>query len=79
VALDEYPFGKRLNLTAACRNLHLAVPTLGPTTREYYTFTTKLDLKNQCLINYKTAFGTRNPAFWVGAVVRSAFFFVKRV
>jgi hypothetical protein len=36
VALDEYPFGKHLNLTAACRNLHLAVPTLGLTTREYY-------------------------------------------
>jgi hypothetical protein len=33
------------------------------------TFTTKLDLKNQCLINHKTVFGTRNPAFWVGAVI----------
>ena len=38
------------------------------------TFTTKLDLKNECLINHKTVFGTRNPAFWVGAVIASAFF-----
>ena|SRR5690554_6883792 len=32
-------------------------------------FTTKLDLKNYCFINNKTVFGTRNPAFWVGAVM----------
>jgi hypothetical protein len=32
------------------------------------TFTTKLDLKNEWLFNHKTVFGTRNPAFWVGAV-----------
>jgi ABC-type dipeptide/oligopeptide/nickel transport system permease component len=31
-------------------------------------FNTKLDLKNECLITHKTVFGTRNPAFWVGAV-----------
>ena len=35
------------------------------------TFTTKLDLKNQCLMNHKTVFGTRKPAFWVGAVERN--------
>jgi hypothetical protein len=29
------------------------------------------------LINYKTVFGTRNPAFWVGAVIASVFFFVR--
>ncbi len=40
------------------------------------TFTTKLDLKTQCLINHKTVFGTRNPAFWVGAVMPSLFFSV---
>jgi hypothetical protein len=38
------------------------------------TFTTKLDLKNQCLINHKTVSGKRNPAFWVGAVIASAYF-----
>jgi len=27
------------------------------------------------LINPKTVFGTRNPAFWVGAVMPSLFFF----
>jgi hypothetical protein len=27
------------------------------------------------LINHKTVFGTRNPAFWVGAVMPSLFFF----
>ncbi len=27
------------------------------------TFTTKLDLKNQCLTTQKTVFGTRNLAF----------------
>jgi hypothetical protein len=32
------------------------------------TFTTKLNLKNECLINHKTVVGTRNPTFWVGAV-----------
>lgn len=37
---------------------------------------TKLDLKNQCLINHKTVFGTRNTAFWVGAVSSSAFFVI---
>lgn len=26
-------------------------------------FTTKLDLKNECLINLQTVFGTRNLAF----------------
>ncbi len=31
------------------------------------TFTTKLDLKNESLMYHKTVFGTRNPAFWVGA------------
>ena len=42
-----------------------------PTFRSYPkggTFTTKLDLKNYSLINHKTVFGTRNRAFWVGAV-----------
>jgi len=38
-------------------------------------FITKLDLKNKCSINHKTVFGTRNPAFWVGAVMPSLFFF----
>jgi hypothetical protein len=28
----------------------------------------KLDLRNQCLINYKTAFGIRNLAFMVGVI-----------
>jgi hypothetical protein len=37
------------------------------------TFTTKLDLKNKCLMNHKTVFGTRNPAFWVGAVMCCGF------
>jgi len=32
-------------------------------------FTTNVDAENQTLINHKTAFGTRNPAFWVGAVM----------
>ena len=32
-------------------------------------FTKKLDLKNLCLINHKTVFGTRNTAFWVAAVI----------
>jgi hypothetical protein len=35
---------------------------------ERWDFTTKLDFKNKCLINHKTFFGTRNHAFWVGAV-----------
>jgi hypothetical protein len=39
------------------------------------TFTTKLDLKNECLINHKVVFETRNPAFWVGAVSGSCFFY----
>ena len=26
-------------------------------------------------MNHKTVFGTRNPAFWVGAVMPSLFFF----
>jgi hypothetical protein len=41
------------------------------------TFTTKLNLKNECLFNHKTVFGTRNPAFWVGSVIASVFFFVR--
>jgi len=41
------------------------------------TFTTKLDLKNGTSINHKTVFGTRNPAFWVGAVMPSLFFFCR--
>jgi hypothetical protein len=40
------------------------------------TFTTKLDLKNECSITHKTDFGTRNPAFWVAAVSGSGFFSV---
>ena len=40
------------------------------------TFTTKLDLKNYCLINHKTVFGTRNPAFWVGAVSGALLFYI---
>jgi hypothetical protein len=36
-------------------------------------FTTKLDFKNECLINHKTVFGTRNPAFGVGAVIAGGF------
>lgn len=37
-------------------------------------FTTKLDLKNACLINHKTVFGTQYPAFWVGAVIERFYF-----
>ena len=33
-------------------------------------FTTKLDLKNECLIYHKTVFGTRTPAFSVVVVGR---------
>ena len=36
-------------------------------------FTTNVHTKNECLINHKTVFGTRNPAFWVGAVIASGF------
>jgi hypothetical protein len=32
-------------------------------------FTKNVDAENKCLIKYKTVFGTRNPAFWVGAVI----------
>lgn len=42
------------------------------------TFTTKLDLKNESSINHKTVFGTRNPAFWVGAVI-SRFSFSRHI
>jgi hypothetical protein len=34
-------------------------------------FSTKVSSGNQCLINHKIVFGTRNPAFWVGAVIAS--------
>jgi hypothetical protein len=34
-------------------------------------FTTNVDAENQTLINHKTVFGTRTPAFWVGAVIAS--------
>jgi hypothetical protein len=36
-------------------------------------FKTNVDAENQTLINHKAVFGTRNPAFWVGAVTSSAF------
>jgi hypothetical protein len=42
-----------------------------PATRKGGTFATKLDLKNYTSINQKTVFGTRNPAFFVGAVCGS--------
>jgi hypothetical protein len=32
-------------------------------------FTTKVDLKNLTSINHKTVFGTRDTAFWEGAVI----------
>ncbi len=33
------------------------------------TLTTKIDLKNECLINHKTVCEERNPAFWIGVVI----------
>src|SRR5690554_1603349 len=41
---------------------------------EVAIFITNVDAENKCLINHKTVFGTRNPAFWVGAVSGSLFF-----
>jgi len=55
----------------------LSSATITVTFRRYPnggTFTIKLDLKNQCLKNHKTVFGTLIHAFWVGAVIASGFF-----
>jgi hypothetical protein len=35
---------------------------------------TEIDAEYQTLINHKTVFGTRNPAFWVCAISGSGFF-----